>query len=157
MIFLSFSILVLRYISNPLLSIHSTETDPSILLDFNVNKSTEFDLNKKSFWWLTMDENIITIMNRGDESVKFDVNLIMSQNPCETAKDIEIEFLTNKRIYEIKDKEKTTISLGKFIFKPFENLVLNIKGRPGFNCKIKNGDVRNFLVKLEKVEFIYEK
>jgi len=155
-IFLFFSISIFSFISFPLLSIKSTEIEPIKFLDFTINKVPEYDLKKNTFWWLTQDENIITIINRGDERIKFEIILLMSQNPCKEKTTIEIQYLSKLKHYNIDSKQRSTVSLGDFILKPFEKKNLYIQGNPDFRCYVKNGDTRNFLVKLEKIEFKYE-
>jgi hypothetical protein len=147
------SILIYQFVAKPLFPEEVTEVDKKIYFDYVVNRALEYDSEQKPFWWLEMGENSLQLLNVGDETIIGNVSFKLTPNPCNFSR--SIKFMFNDK-YDLKFipglQEEFSYNL-EIKLEPFQSKELKIVSTRGEECKVSNGDERNFLLKLSEVRF----
>ena len=152
-IFTILSFMIFYFVAKPLFPDNVTEVDKRLHFDYSVNRATEYDEMEQPFWWLEMGENSILLANIGDETIIGTVRLAMTPNPCNYYRTIEINYLDKKdKIIFLANQEILHYEL-EVKLEPFENKILGFNSITGMDCRVNNGDQRNFLLKLIEVGF----
>lgn len=147
------AVLVFQFVAKPLFPEDVTEVDKRLYFDYSVNRAMEYDELGNAFWWLEMGENSISLMNVGDETIVGTVTFTLGTNPCNFYRGLELSYLDQTdKVFFSRNQEKYIHDVN-IRLEPFQSEVLSIASISGLDCNVKNGDERNFLLRLRDVRF----
>jgi len=103
---------------------------------------TEY-INNDSFWWILAGKSDISLLNFSTSPYQGILRLKIENNPCMNSKSVQ---LGNSEYLLSKDSEMEISQ--KFDIKPLDTKLMELKIFSDVDCKLDNGDPRNFGIRI---------
>ena len=146
-----FGIFVIFKVSAPLYAKEINEIDKKTVIGLKTSTKSEYDSELNPFWWVTNPKTELYFTNYSDELIVGKIILYYEENPCLSKGVFFLKY--NKRETQINLSEENVTET--YVEIPGRNrIVFELYSKGNINCKVNNGDLRNFIAKVKWWKFI---
>lgn len=114
----------------------------------------EYYNSGKYFFWITDDNNQISLQNLQSKLLRGELKFRATPNPCKITNKINvIQTDFNHILYDIKIKNSPAYFSFPLVIQPEQQITLEFARDAGQICKV-DGDIRDFVFEISEIEFI---